>query len=67
MAKAPSGDTVTVLEMIPIVKLISIAKLVNKCEFLIKILGFPKYPINLMSQSGKNHSHLVHSGKANVE
>ena len=41
--------------------MISIAKLINRCEFLIKILGFPKYPINFMSQSGENQSHLVHS------
>ena len=62
MAKAPSGNTVTVSKMIPIVKLTRlIAKLINKCEFLIKILRFPKYPVNFMSQSGKNQSHLVHS------
>ena len=41
--------------------MISIAKLIDRCKFLIKILGFPKYPINFISQSGKTQSHLVHS------
>ena len=47
--------------------MISIAKLINRCEFLIKILGFPKYPINFLSQSGKNQSHLVHSDMIYLE